>query len=462
MQNIIINQNKHWSEPYKNLYDRQVMPKLINSLKLRHIMVLQGIRRSGKSTVFKLLINHLSKSVDSKEILYINLDDPFFSTKSKDARVINDIVSFSQRLTNKRVKYLFLDEISAVNNWEKYVKSAYDSELFDKIFITGSNSALLNTQYATLLSGRYLSTQIYPLSFKEILKINNINDYFELIKEKNHVLNLVQDMAKFGSFVEVYESNSEFKRDIISSYYDAILLKDCVANNQIRDIAGFRELGFYSLTNFGALYSYNSLSNAVKLNPKSVQEYIGYLQECYLCDELKMFSYSLKEQMNNKKKLYLCDNGFLSLAFSFSDNKGRALENLVFCELKKLGFELFFYKTNDSECDFIARKNDKSIALQVCYELNEKNIKREIAGLNKLPFGVNEKYLITFDDRWETELSQFNLRDLGLNLDNYKHRDFPGCDENSETREKSNEKKLKIMPFYEFFSEFNKTTNLAL
>ena len=75
---------------------------------------------------------------------------------------------------------------------------------------------------------------------------------------------------------------------------------------------------------------------------------------------------------------------------------------------------------------------------------------------------MNEKYLITFDDRWETELSQFNLRDLGLNLDNYKHRDFPGGDENSETREKSNEKKLKIMPFYEFFSEFNKTTNLAL
>lgn len=396
MNNVIISQNKHWEHSYKNLYDRDILQKLLINLQTKHIQVLQGIRRSGKSSLFKLLINHLSQNTDPQEILYINLDDPFFTKYSNNPTSFYEILQSAKKLTQKEIKYLFLDEVQAIEGWEKYVKSVYDSGEFEKIFITGSNSSLLNGEFATLLTGRYISTKVYPLSFKEILHINSIKSFLELNKQLPKVLKLVDDMMFYGSFVEVHQLHDDLKREVLSSYYDTILLKDCIANNQIRDIKGFKELSFYLLSNLTSLYSYASLAKAVKLNDKSVKEYIQALEDCYLFNELKLFSYSLKEQMNNKKKLYLCDNGFMNLGFAFSSNYGKLLENLVFSELQKQGLKIYFYN-KESECDFIVQKEDKTIAIQVCYELNEQNKTREINGIKKLPFEVNEKYIITYN-----------------------------------------------------------------
>ncbi|MCX6052337.1 MAG: ATP-binding protein [Campylobacterales bacterium] len=396
MEKVLISQNKHWEKAYENLYNRGIFHKLVANLQTKHIQVLQGVRRSGKSTLFKLLINSISKSVDPHEILYVNLDDPFFIKYSNDAASFYEIIQVAKKLTNKEIKYLFLDEVQAIDGWERYVKSVYDSGEFIKIFITGSNSSLLSGELATLLSGRYLSTQVYPLSFKEILEINKIDSTMKLHKELPKVLNIVDNMMKYGSFVEVYELDEEFKRELLATYYETILLKDCVANNAIRDVKSFKELSFYGLTNLTSLYSYASLAKATHIHDKSAKEYISYLEESYLFIELKLFSYSLKEQQNNKKKLYLTDNGFMNLGFNFSSNYGKLLENLVFSELQKLGYDLYFYN-KDMECDFIAKKNDKTLAIQVCYELNEQNRKREINGLVKLPFEVDEKIIITYN-----------------------------------------------------------------
>ena len=396
MKNAILSQNKHWEQRYSSLFQRDIFTKLVNHLKTKHIQVLQGVRRSGKSSLFKLMINHLSKNIDPREILYINLDDPFFTKYSNDPARFYEIIQTAKKLTQKEIKYLFLDEVQAVVGWEKYVKSVYDSEAFQKIFITGSNSSLLNGEFATLLTGRYLSTQIYPLSFKEILQINNINSFLELNKALPKVLKILDDMMQHGSFVEIYKIEDDLKRELLSSYYDTILLKDCVSNNQIRDIRGFKDLSFYCLTNLTSLYSYASLSKAVKINDRSAKDYISALEECYLFSELKLFSYSLKEQINNKKKLYLSDNGFMSLGYSFSSNHGKLLENLVFSELQKRGYDMYFYN-KDTECDFIVKKDERIIAIQVCYELNEQNRVREMNGILKLPFHINEKYIITYN-----------------------------------------------------------------
>jgi len=396
MEKVLISQNRHWEKRYKNLYNRDMFSELVRNLKIKHIQVLQGIRRSGKSTLFKLMINHLSNTVNPKEILYVNLDDPFFIKYSNDPASFYEIIQTANKLTNTDIKYLFLDEVQAISGWERYVKSVYDSAEFNKIFITGSNSSLLNGKLATLLTGRYMLTKVYPLSFREILEINGINSYMGLHKELHKVLNIVDSMMNYGSFVEVYELPVEFKRELLAIYYDTILLKDCVANNSIRDIKGFKELSFYNLTNLTSLYSYSSLAKAVGINDKSVKEYIAYLEESYLFSELKLFSYSLKEQQNNKKKLYLSDNGFMNLGFNFSSNYGKLLENLVFTELQKSGYEIYFYNKN-FECDFIVKKDDKTIAIQVCYELNEQNKKREINGLKKLPFDVDKKIIITYN-----------------------------------------------------------------
>ncbi len=396
MKNIILSQNKHWEKPYKKLYQRDIFNELVKRVDLKHIQVLQGIRRSGKSTLFKLLINHLSQEIDPQEILYINFDDPFFIPYSNDATKLYEVIQIAQKLTQKKVTYLFLDEIQAINGWERYVKSVYDSEEFKKIFITGSNSSLLNGDLATLLTGRYITQKVYPLSLKEILKINNITSYMELSNNIPKVLNIVDNMLQYGSFVEIYDTQEEFKRDILSSYYDTILLKDCVSNNSIRDVKGFKELSFFIISNITSLFSYSSLAKAVNINDKSAKEYISFLEDSYLCDELKHFSYSLKEQNSSKKKIYCNDNGFVSLSYSFSSNSGKLLENLIYTELIKNGFEIYFYNKN-FECDFIAKKENKTIAIQVCYELTTLNTKREVGGITKLPFNVDEKYIITYN-----------------------------------------------------------------
>jgi predicted AAA+ superfamily ATPase len=395
MEKVILSQNKHWDKPYEELYDREIFEKLKRNLQTKQIQVIQGIRRSGKSTLFKLMINHLSKEIDSEEILYVNLDDPFFISFD-DATKFHDIVGRAKKITQKEVKYLFLDEVQNIRGWERYVKSVYDSGEFRKIFVTGSNSTLLNGELATLLTGRYLSVQVYPLSFKEILKINKIESYRELLKEQPKVLKIVDNMMEHGSFVEVYEQEEEFKREILKSYYQTILLKDCVSNHSIRDVKSFQELSFYLLSNITSLYSYSSLGKAVGIHDQSAKEYLGYLENSYLATELKQFSFSLKEQQNSKKKIYYNDNGFVSLSFKFSANYGKLLENLVLTELLKAGYECYFYNKN-FECDFIAQKENQLVAIQVCYELDEHNEKREYNGLKKLPFEVDKKILLTYN-----------------------------------------------------------------
>ncbi len=396
MEKLILSQNIHWKNSYENLYSRNDLDKIIDRLELKQIEAIQGIRRSGKSTMFKLLINHLIKRVNAKEILYVNLDDPFFLPFANDATKFHNIVESAEKLTGQKVKYLFLDEVQSINGWERYVKSAYDMELFQKIFITGSNATFLDGELAKLLTGRYLSTKIYPLSFREILMINGIESYMDIVDQRAKVLGIVDNMMEYGSFVEVYKSREPFRRDLIKSYYETILLKDCVSNNAIRDVKSFKELSYYLISNMTSLYSYSSLAKAVGVTDVSTKEYLSYLEDSFLMQELKQFSYSLKEQNSSKKKIYLKDNGFMLLNFRFSQNLGILFENLVYTELIKGGYEVYFYNKN-FECDFIAKKENQTIAIQVCYELNDRNRKREFNGLIRLPFGVDEKVLLTYN-----------------------------------------------------------------
>ncbi|WP_277656198.1 ATP-binding protein [Seleniivibrio woodruffii] len=396
MERMLTTHNRHWEESYKIKYQRKYTAELLNSLTKKHITVLRGIRRSGKSTLMKIMINHLIASVSPREILYLNLDDPFFMPVSKDPEKLYDVITIAEKLTQQKIKYLFLDEVQAVDGWEKFVKTAYDTDAFNKIVLTGSNSMLLGSGLAKLLSGRYIDTQIYPLGFSEILKINGIESRMDIIKKLPEVLRITDGMLKYGSFPEVYDAEEDDKRSILSAYYETILLKDCVSLGEIRDYKSFKELSYYLLANMTSLYSYLSLSKALGIHDKSVKEYIGHMENSYLAYELKQFAFSLKEQANSKKKLYYADNGFYRLAFDFSPNKGRLFENLAATELIKCGYELFHFNT-DTECDFIARKDGQLLAFQVCYELNDSNRGRELKSLSALPFGVGGKYIITYN-----------------------------------------------------------------
>ena len=401
MENTILKHNMHWDTPYENLQERDILVEIIARLHLRQIHVLKGIRRSGKTTLFKLMINHLMKSVDAKSILYINLDDPYFTELYADSKNLYRLLELSEKTTGVKVEYLFLDEVQNVNAWEKFVKAIYDNEVVKKIFITGSNSSLLDGEYATLLSGRYLQNRITAPSFSEVLKINKINSRLDLIKNKSKVLVLIDDMMEFGSFFEVLRE-SEFKRDIILSYYETIVFKDCIANNNLRDAKTFKEVANFIVSNSTNLYSYNSLAKATGINDNSIKEYIRVLEDSYLCTEIKHYAYSLKEQIRAKKKIYINDNGFLAqTAFRFTKNLGSTFENLVYTEFLKRGYEIYYYNKG-FECDFICKKDDELIAVQVCYELTAHNRERELNGLRKLKIAVTKQLLLTYNQNEES------------------------------------------------------------
>ena len=402
MEKAIISHNRHWkAKPYEGLFHREIASKLMKQVDYKEIEVIQGIRRSGKSTIFKLLINHLMQNIDPRSILYINFDDPYFSELWSDSKKLYALLELSEKINGVKPQYIFFDEIQNVEMWEKFIKAIYDNEVVKKIYVTGSNSSLLNSEYAVSLSGRYLKTIVYPLSLKEIYAVEEINSYFELLDNTPKVLNIIDKMMEFGSFAEVYKKeDKEYQRALILNYYETIILKDCVANHGIREVKQFKELTTYLISNGASLYAYSTISKALGINENSIKNYIYALEDAYLYQELKQFSYSLKGQIRSKKKGYLIDNGFLgNISFRFSKNRGKLFENLVYSELQKRGYEIFVFNDGSFECDFLVKKEGELLAIQVCYELHSGNQEREVKGLVEVSkkFKVTKQILLTYN-----------------------------------------------------------------
>jgi uncharacterized protein len=384
IENTLIKQNPHWkSVQEKSQYIKRDFLRNIN-LNSKFIEIIVGVRRGGKSTAFKIFIDSLiqQKKAKAREILFLNFDNPNFTSLYDNVGDLDLLIEQAEVLTGYKIKYLFLDEIQNINLWEKWVKAAYDQNDFKKIFITGSNSSLLESKYISLLSGRHFSYINFPFSFKEFLaakKISLADDKIDILRNKHNILKLFDQYLKLGGFPEVVIDKDV---NIINSYYQTILLKDVVVNFGIRDLVALKELSYYLITNCCDFFSYNKIAKQLKLNEKTVLEYIDHLKSAHLFFEIKKFDYSLKKQNINKKKIYSIDNGFINqIGFSFSENNGRYLENLIALDLLRRNEE-FYYHRNMYECDFVLKKNTKIYqAIQVCYDFNTRNKDREIRGV---------------------------------------------------------------------------------
>ncbi len=404
MEQILVNQNKHWKNgKYTDVFQRKIVDELLNYLPMREILILTGIRRSGKSSLFKLIINHLTEQTAAGKILFINCEDPHFYEVWNHSAKFYDIIETAEKLTGNRFDYLFIDEIQHIKQWENFVKSIYEAGLYRKIFITGSNSDLLSNEYIGLLSGRFIEKKVTPLSFREILALNQLNTYLEVVSEKAKALQLLDNYLEFGGFPEVYKTSlTELKYELLSHYYQTIVLKDCVLKNKIREVEKFRQLAFYLFHNIGTVYSYNSIAKATANNENTAQSYLSVLENSYALCEIKNFRFSQKINSNAKNKTYCIDNGLIqAVKYNFSADKGRMLENAVFSEIIKTGkFEIFFFN-DKNECDFILKSKNEFIALQVCYELNSNNKQREINGLHKAQelFKVQKLILVTYNQK---------------------------------------------------------------
>ncbi|NIA04234.1 MAG: AAA family ATPase, partial [Nitrospiraceae bacterium] len=282
----------------------------------------------------------------------------------------------------------------------------YDKENA-KIFVTGSSSKLLSREIATNLRGRTLSYVLFPLSFKEFLEFKDfkLGPNYQFDSQRFDLKKLFNEYLEYGGFPEVVLG--ELKREILINYVDMIIYKDLIERYSIKNINLIKDLVKYITTNVSKFFSVRAYSmvtpfKSVKLN--TLYNYVSYLVESFFCFQVPVFSYSLKSQQLNPKKMYLIDNGFYSVySFRFSENKGRLLENIVAVELKRRGKEIFYYR-GKNECDFVVREKMKPVeAIQVCYELNEENKKRELKGLKEAMDKLNiKKGLILTYDQEET------------------------------------------------------------
>lgn len=408
MEKAIVRQNPHWSgKPYTNLQYRGVTEQLNINLQVKHIQILTGIRRSGKTSIFRLLINELMKQANPKSILMLNMDDPLYYETWNNPAAFYNLVGIAEKITNVKVDYLLIDEVQAVKGWETYVKSAYDTDIFKKIFVTGSNSSFLQNEYSPLLSGRYLDQKVHPYSFREILTHNSIQTYYDASIQTPKVLRWLDECLEWGCFPEIVAlKNADIKSNLLKSYFDSIVMKDCVMRYQIADIALFRRLLLYSISNAGAVFSYKSLGVATGTNENTAKKYISILDDSHIIEDISNFAFSLRENVRNSHKLYVADTGIMNAtSYRFWDNRAKLLENMVLNELQKQNYEEITFDNSRGECDFVIKNGSDYWAVQVCYELTHENIKRETGGFSHLAQQVKlkRKMIITYNQEQQID-----------------------------------------------------------
>ena len=359
------------------------LSELFKIIKVKEILVLSGVRRSGKSTLLFQLIDLLIKEVNPKNILYFNFDE---TLEFKDNRALDLAYNSFLELNNpKGKKYVFFDEIQNIIGWEKWIKKNYDlygNEI--KFVLTGSNNSMLYDKLSKLLTGRILTKMIFPLTFKEFLIFNKF-ELKDMDLQKQEIKHYFLDYLNKGGFPEVVlESDEHINNLRLKEYHDGILLRDIVQPKNVRDVSKIMDLSAYCITNISTSISYNNISKIIGLNITTLREYLLFLENAYLIFQLKFFSYSLKESIAIQKprKIYCIDNGLRnSISFKFSKDEGKLAENLTFIELKRRNKEIYYWK-GKKEVDFIIKNKDQSLtAINVSYA--NKIDEREIKGLKE-------------------------------------------------------------------------------
>lgn len=337
--------------------------------KTNAIIVITGIRRCGKST----LLRQLSGRYD--DFLYINFDDD----RLMDFTVADfPLLMLVFEKTAPGTKTLFVDEIQNVSGWERFIRRIHDEGY--KVFLTGSNANLLSQELGTRLTGRSTAITLFPFSFQEVLQFRAIRSDRITAKSRAAILAEFDRYLTGGGFPDYLKSGDP---EYLKRIYDDILYRDIISRFGIREVKGFRQLARYLVTNTANPATYNALKNTLGFKSVgSVRDYVGFLEQAYLIFEIFRHDFSLKKQYVSDKKLYCIDNGLRNaVAFRFSDDKGRLLENLVLIELLRRNTSVYFFK-NPKECDFITEERGTITgAIQVCYELTRENRDRELGGL---------------------------------------------------------------------------------
>lgn len=372
-------------------------PGITKFMKTREVLLLLGARRTGKSTLaYQIIRNLLNNKIPPEAIIFINLDEPLFQSKSKDPAYLSEIIEYylAQKKTIPTF-YLFIDEIQNHDYWVQTIKTLYDAGKNIKIILTGSTSTLLQKEISTRLSGRYFHIMVYPLSFMEYLRFKKLQKPATIEK-----LQYFNDYLEFGAFPRVVlEDDKDLKQELLKNYFQTIYLKDIIYPNNLRNNKDVFDLLYFLISNIGKNFSYSNIAKTLGIAVETVKEYIGCAENSYLIYTLTKYDSSVKKQLANPKKIYCLDTGLVnSISFRFSENKGRLIENLVYISLIKEKKEIYYHRENH-ECDFLIKEGMKiKYAVQVTLSLkDETSRKREIRGLLEAmdAYNLKEGLIIT-------------------------------------------------------------------
>ncbi len=386
----IVSKQKNELALKKETLRREILGEILRWLKDDRVIILTGVRRCGKSTLLKQLMQEMSGWS------YINFEDErLLDFKAQDFELLNEVLIETYGTT----KTYFFDEIQNIEKFETFVRRLQDEG--KKVIITGSNAALLSREFGTRLTGRYKSFEVYPFSFSEFLRFKNIciKDDWYIVERKVKLLKLFEEYLTIGGLPE-YIKNQD--KDYVRTLFENILYKDTITRYSIKREKAIKELVNILATNVTSQFTYNSLKDTLGLaNAITVKEYISYLNNSYLFFELLKVSHSIKKQLGSPRKIYLVDSAFHQVCgLTFTPNKGRNLENVVFIELKRRWKDIYYY-SNKNECDFLVKDGAKiTTAIQVCYSINDSNRERELNGLIDAmnTFKLNEGIILTCEE----------------------------------------------------------------
>lgn len=380
---------------------RAALSVALRQATLPHAVVVSGVRRSGKSTLLNQIISDLYK----KGVYYFNFEDE----RLVDFNVedFNNLYEVFLELYGEK-KVFFFDEVQNVPQWEVFVRRMQGKGC--KFFITGSNALLLSKELGTKLTGRNVNVELFPFSFMEFLSFKGFKcsrNCLSLTSERAAIKKHFAEYLKHGGMPEYlkYQDTTLLKR-----VYDDILYRDIVARYGIKQVKPLRELGLYLLSNIGGTFSYNNLKKVLGVGSmNTIKSYADFMENSYLIFLVSKFSYSLKQQFVSLKKVYCIDNGLAdAVAFQFSKNKGKFLENLVFLELRRNFQEIYYYKTtNNLEVDFLIKTGKNGLKLiQVAENLdNEKTRHRELNALKKAMDELKLKTALILTEDTEEEIT---------------------------------------------------------
>lgn len=377
---------------HKRIERPEYLEQLIRFREKEVIKVVTGIRRCGKSTLFDLYCEYLVQDGVSKDqIIRVNMEDPDYHD-IRDYMQLYDWIR--QQMDSEKMNYILIDEVQNVPEFQKAVDGLYIKENCD-VYITGSNAYLLSGELATLLAGRYVEIKMLPLSFKE---------YLSALGDKTDLMLKYQNYIQNGSFPYVVQL--EKKRDIhayLEGIYTSIILKDIMARYRIADAGGLDSVIRFMFDNVGNLCSATKIANTMttagrKIAISTVENYLGALTECFILYKAGRYDVKGKQYLTTGNKYYLCDIGlrYYLLGTKRAD-LGHILENVVYLELLRRGYEVYIGKVGNAEIDFIAIGEEGEEYYQVALTvMEESTLERELAPLESIR-DHNPKYLLTMD-----------------------------------------------------------------